>query len=88
MLIKFNGELVKERSYYGGGCSQCGTARSISGEEVHKTTYRTYYANKLYIFTKGQPVEVDSILGKFLLTKKYTDVNGVVKNSFEEVVDT
>lgn len=85
MLIKYTGEYSREARSY--GCSKCGTGRSISGQEVYKTSYRTYFDGRLIVFHQDQPVRVDDVLGKFLLTRKYTDKQGNLVNSFEEVRD-
>ena len=59
MLIKYNGEYTRETRAY--GCSKCGTGRSINGRAVYKTSDRTYYEGRLYIFKQDEPVEVDEI---------------------------
>jgi len=61
MLIKYNGEYTRETRAY--GCSKCGTGHSINGRAVYKTSDRTYYEGRLYIFKQDEPVEVDEILG-------------------------
>lgn len=87
MLVKYKGEYAKETRSY--GCSRCGTGRSINGQEVYKTEFRTYYGGRFYIFKQDEAIDVDDLLGKFLLQKTYTDKDGVVKHSFvEEVQDT
>lgn len=83
MLVQYNGERVMETR--SSGCSKCGTGRSISGTETFKNEYRTYYGNRFYIFTKEVPVEVDDLLGKWLLTQTYQDKDGTIKHSFTEV---
>ena len=60
-------ELLQDYAY---GCSKCGTGRSINGRAVYKTSDRTYYEGRLYIFNQHEPVEVDEILGKYLLSHK------------------
>jgi hypothetical protein len=86
MLVKYKGEYAREpRSY---GCSKCGTGRSISGVETYRTVYRTYYGGRLYIFEQGKTYPVDEILGKYLTNLKYTDKQGNIRNTFEEVPDT
>lgn len=85
MLVRYNGEYVRESRSY--GCSKCGTGRSINGVETYKTVYRTYYSGRLYIFEKGKTYPVDDILGKYLKNLKYTDKDGIIRNQFEEVPD-
>ena len=38
----------------------------IWGSAVYKTSDRTYYEGRLYIFKQDEPVEVDEILGKVI----------------------
>lgn len=83
MQVRYLGEYARETKAY--GCSKCGTGRSINGMEVYKTSYRTYYEGRLYIFEQGDTIEVDNILGKFLLSRTYVNKEGNVVNSFEEV---
>lgn len=83
MLVKYNGEYVRESR--SGGCSKCGTGRSIGGVETYKTVYRTYYSGRLYIFEKGKTYPVDDILGKYLLNLKTKGTDGTVKSVFEEI---
>ena len=85
MLVRYNGEYVRESRSY--GCSKCGTGRSINGVETYKTVYRTYYDLRLYIFEKGKVYPVDDTLGKFLLNQTYTDKEGYIRHQFEEVPD-
>lgn len=85
MLVKYNGEYARESRSY--GCSKCGTGRSISGVETYRTVYRTYYSGRLYIFEQGKTYPVDDILGKYLTTLRYTDKEGVIRNTFTEVPD-
>lgn len=85
MLVRYNGEYVRESRSY--GCSKCGTGRSINGVETYKTVYRTYYNGHLYIFEKDKVYPVDNILGKYLKNLKYTDKDGNIHNQFEEVPD-
>lgn len=86
MQVKYNGEYARESRSY--GCSKCGTGRSISGVETYRTVYRTYYGGRLYIFEQGKTYPVDGILGKYLTNLKYTDKQGNIHNTFEEVPDT
>ena len=86
MLVKYKGEYARESRSY--GCSKCGTGRSISGVETYRTVYRTYYGGRLYIFEQGKTYPVDEILGKYLTNLKYTDKQGNIRNTFEEVPDT
>lgn len=86
MQVKYNGEYARESRSY--GCSKCGTGRSISGVETYRTVYRTYYGGRLYIFEQGKTYPVDEILGKYLTNLKYTDKQGNIRNTFEEVPDT
>lgn len=86
MQVKYNGEYARESRSY--GCSKCGTGRSISGVETYRTVYRTYYGGRLYIFEQGKTYPVDEILGKYLINLKYTDKQGNIRNTFEEVPDT
>ena len=86
MQVKYNGEYARESRSY--GCSKCGTGRSISGVETYRTVYRTYYGGRLYIFEQGKTYHVDEILGKYLTNLKYTDKQGNIRNTFEEVPDT
>ena len=83
MLIKYNGEYTRETRAY--GCSKCGTGSSINGRAVYKTSDRTYYEGRLYIFKQDEPVEVDEILGKYLLSRVFTDTDGNLKNAYTEV---
>ena len=83
MLIKYNGEYTRETRAY--GCSKCGTGRSINGRAVYKTSDRTYYEGRLYIFKQDEPVEVDEILGKYLLSRVFTDTDGTIQNAYTEV---
>ena len=85
MLVEYNGEYTRETRAY--GCSKCGTASSINGRAVYKTSDRTYYEGRLYIFNQGEPVQVDNILGKYLLSRVYTDKDGVFKNAYSEVLE-
>lgn len=85
MLVKYNGEYAREQRSY--GCSKCGTGRSISGVETYRTVYRTYYSGRLYIFEQGKTYPVDDILGKYLTNLRYTDKEGVIRNTFSEVPD-
>ena len=85
MLVKYNGEYTRETRAY--GCSKCGTARSINGRAVYKISDRTYYEGRLYIFNKGEPVQVDNILGKYLLSRGFTDTDGVFKTAYSELVE-
>ena len=82
MLIKYNGEYTRETRAY--GCSKCGTGRSINGGAVYKTSDRTYYEGRLYIFKQDEPVEVDEILGKYLLSRVFTDTDGNLKNAYTD----
>lgn len=86
MLVKYKGEYARESRSY--GCSKCGTGRSISGVETYRTVYRTYYGGRLYIFEQDKTYPVDEILGKYLTNLKYTDKQGNIRNTFEEVPDT
>lgn len=86
MQVKYKGEYARESRSY--GCSKCGTGRSISGVETYRTVYRTYYGGRLYIFEQGKTYPVDEILGKYLTNLKYTDKQGNIRNTFEEVPDT
>ena len=85
MLVKFNGERKRESRSY--GCSKCGTGRSINGVETYSTVYRTYYEGRLYVFMKDKVYPVDDILGGYLINLKYTDNEGNIQNTFEEVPD-
>lgn len=85
MLVKFNGERKRESRSY--GCSKCGTGRSINGVETYSTVYRTYYEGRLYIFLKDKVYPVDDILGGYLVNLKYTDNEGKIQNTFEEVIE-
>lgn len=85
MLVKYNGEYVRESR--SGGCSKCGTGRSIGGVETYKTVYTTYYGVRMYRFEKGKVYPVDDTLGKYLKNLKYTDKDGSIHNSFDEVPD-
>lgn len=85
MLVKYNGEYVRESR--SGGCSKCGTRRSIGGVETYKTVYTTYYGVRMYRFEKGKVYPVDDTLGKYLKNLKYTDKDGNIHNSFDEVPD-
>ena len=82
MLVKYNGEYARETRAY--GCSKCGTGSSINGRAVYKTSDRTYYEGRLYIFKQDEPVEVDEILGKYLLSRVFTDTDGIFKNAYTE----
>jgi len=86
MQVVYNGEYSREERAV--GCSKCGTGRSINGREVYKTMWRTYYEGRLYIFEQGKEVEVDDILGKFLLQRTYIDKDGTRKHSFVDVAGT
>ena len=86
MLVKYKGEYARESRSY--GCSKCGTGRSISGVETYRTVYRTYYGGRLYIFEQDKTYPVDEILGRYLTNLKYTDKQGNIRNTFEEVPDT
>lgn len=83
MQVVYKGEFIRESRSH--GCSKCGTARSVNGEEVYKTSHRTYYNGRLYLFEQDKPVEVDDILGAYLLSRKYTNKQGEVVQSFEKV---
>lgn len=85
MLVKFKGERKRESRSY--GCSKCGTGRSINGVETYSTVYRTYYEGRLYVFMKDKVYPVDEILGGYLTNLKYTDNEGNIQNTFEEVPD-
>lgn len=85
MLVKFKGERKRESRSY--GCSKCGTGRSINGVETYSTVYRTYYEGRLYVFMKDKVYPVDEILGGYLINLKYTDNEGNIQNTFEEVPD-
>ena len=85
MQVKYNGEYAREQRSY--GCSKCGTGRSISGVETYRTVYRTYYSGRLYIFEQGKTYPVDDILGRYLTNLRYTDKEGVIRNTFTEVPD-
>ena len=85
MLVKFKGERKRESRSY--GCSKCGTGRSINGVETYSTVYRTYYEGRLYVFLKDKVYPVDDILGGYLINLKYTDNEGNIQNTFEEVID-
>lgn len=85
MQVRYNGEYAKEQRSY--GCSKCGTGRSISGVETYRTVYRTYYSGRLYIFEQGKTYPVDDILGRYLTNLRYTDKEGVIRNTFTEVPD-
>lgn len=85
MQVRYNGEYAREQRSY--GCSKCGTGRSISGVETYRTVYRTYYSGRLYIFEQGKTYPVDDILGKYLTNLRYTDKEGVIRNTFSEVPD-
>lgn len=85
MLIKYNGEYIEER-VRAGGCSKCGTSRSINGVKSYKTMFRTYWGSQLIIFEKDTPVNVsDDLLAKWLLTKTYTDEHNIERPSFTQV---
>lgn len=86
MQVVYNGEYSREERAV--GCSKCGTGRSVNGREVYKTMWRTYYEGRLYIFEQGKEVEVDDILGKFLLQRTYIDKDGTRKHSFIDVAGT
>lgn len=86
MQVRYNGEYARENRSY--GCSKCGTGRSISGVETYRTVYRTYYSGRLYIFEQGKTYPVDDILGKYLTNLRYTDKEGVIRNTFSEVPDS
>lgn len=86
MKVTFLGEITKQGGT-GGGCGRCGTGRSVSQNEVYKNSHRTYYQNRLYVFNKGESVEVDDILGRYLLRRTYLDTDGKHKNSFVESAD-
>lgn len=83
MLVRFLGEYAKESRSY--GCSRCGTGRSISGVETYKTTYRTYYGARLYVFEQGKVYPVDDTLGGYLTNLRYTDKEGNLRHQFEVV---
>ena len=85
MLVKFKGERKRESRSY--GCSKCGTGRSINGVETYSTVYRTYYEGRLYVFLKDKVYPVDDILGGYLINLKYTDNEGNIQNTFEEVIE-
>lgn len=85
MLVKFKGERKRESRSY--GCSKCGTGRSINGVETYSTVYRTYYEGRLYVFMKDKVYPVDEILGGYLINLKYTDNEGNIQNTFEEVIE-
>ena len=85
MIVEYNGEYTRETRAY--GCSKCGTARSINGRAVYKISDRTYYEGRLYIFNKGEPVQVDNILGKYLLSRGFTDTDGVFKTAYSELTE-
>lgn len=85
MLVKFKGERKRESRSY--GCSKCGTGRSINGVETYSTVYRTYYEGRLYVFMKDKVYPVDDILGGYLINLKYTDNEGNIQNTFEEVIE-
>ena len=85
MIVEYNGEYTRETRAY--GCSKCGTASSINGRAVYKISDRTYYEGRLYIFNKGEPVQVDNILGKYLLSRGFTDTDGVFKTAYSELVE-
>lgn len=85
MQVRYNGEYARESRSY--GCSKCGTGRSISGVETYRTVYRTYYSGRLYIFEQGKTYPVDDILGRYLTNLRYTDKEGVIRNTFTEVPD-
>lgn len=85
MLVRYNGEYVRESR--SGGCSRCGTGHSIGGVETYKTVYTTYYGVRMYRFEKGKVYPVDDTLGKYLKNLKYTDKDGSIHNSFDEVSD-
>lgn len=85
MQVRYNGEYAREQRSY--GCSKCGTGRSISGVETYRTVYRTYYSGRLYIFEQGKTYPVDDILGRYLTNLRYTDKEGVIRNTFTEVPD-
>ena len=85
MIVEYNGEYTRETRAY--GCSKCGTARSINGRAVYKISDRTYYEGRLYIFNKGEPVQVDNILGKYLLSRGFTDTDGVFKTAYSELAE-
>lgn len=87
MLVSYNGELLRENPRIG-GCSKCGTGRSINGTKTFRTSWRTYYGGRFYNFEMEKPVEVDEILGKFLLGRTYKDDNGDILNSFKEITDS
>lgn len=85
MLIKYNGEYVAERGR-AGGCSKCGTSRSINGIKSYKGRYTAYWGTSLLVFDKDEAVNVsDSLLAKWLLNQTYIDENNVEKPSFSKV---
>ena len=85
MLVKFKGERTVSRRNYS-GCSRCGTGRSSGGVEEYKTSYKVYHNGRLIRFDLDKVVEVDEILGKYLLTRTYRE-NNETKHSFEEVTE-
>lgn len=86
MLIKYNGEYAREvRSY--SGCSKCGTGRTTGGKEVYKTETKIFDGTRFLHWRVGETLNVDELIGRYLLRKTYVDKDGTEKHQFEEVSD-
>lgn len=84
MLIKYNGEYSREVRTYS-GCSKCGTGRTTGGKEVYKTETKIFDGTRFLHFKKGEAINVDDFIGRYLLKKTYVDQDGTEKHQFEEV---
>lgn len=83
MYIKYLGEYTTEKRSY--GCSRCGTGSSYNGVESYKTRDRHYYNGRLIVFNQGEMVQVDEVLGNYLLRKQYRDRSGYMRYAYERV---
>lgn len=84
MRIRYLGEYAREKRSY--GCSRCGTGSYHGGYETFKTRDRHYYNGRLLIFNQGEIVDVDDMLGNFLLRRTYWDKNGIQRHAYEKVI--
>lgn len=85
MQVVYKGEYVRQSRSY--GCSKCGTGSSVgNGKEVYQTEYKIYFDKRFIKFKKDEPVDVDDLLGNFLLKKTHVDKNGDKQKTFEEYV--
>lgn len=80
MKVVFNGVVERRKS---GGC-KCRGGNKTQSRFVNRKTY-IMPSGKMETFVKGQETEVSDRDGKFLLSNRYADTDGTLKDAFSEV---